>query len=165
INVGVDVRGFEPKTLEEPLGARFWASLDEMLAHVDIVRLHVPASATTRNIINSARISLMKPQAFLVNLARPELVDEDALIAAIEGGRLSGAALDVFDYTSSINSRLLALARAHKVVLTAHMGSATLESRIEMGETVIVNIRAFVDGHTPPNRVLPERPAQLAAEG
>ena len=81
-----------------------------------------------------------------------------ALIEAIENGRLSGAALDVFDYRNEVNPRLLELARNNKVVLTAHMGSATLESRIEMGETVIVNIRAFLDGHTPPNRVLPERP-------
>ena len=157
LEINYFARERKPKAVEEALGARYWDRLEDMLAEVDIVTLHVPASASTRHIVNRQRIALMKPQAFLVNLARPELVEEDALIEAIENGRLSGAALDVFDYRNEVNPRLLALARNSKVVLTAHMGSATLESRIEMGETVIVNIRAFLDGHTPPNRVLPER--------
>jgi glyoxylate reductase len=165
LEINYFARDRKSPALEDPIEARFWPSLDEMLAHVDIVTLHTPASPTTRHIINAERIARMKRHAFLVNLARPELVEEDALISAIEEGRLSGAALDVFDYETSINPRLLALARNHKVVLTAHMGSATLESRIEMGETVIVNIRAFIDGHTPPNRVLPERPPPLEAAG
>ena len=89
-----------------------------------------------------------------------ELIDEPAMISRIEDGLLAGAALDVFDSRAGINPRLLALARANKVLLTAHMASATLEARIEMGETVIVNIRAFIDGHQPPHRVLPEARAR-----
>ncbi len=92
----------------------------------------------------------------MVNVSRPELLDEEALLAAIENGQLSGAALDVFDNRQGINPRLLALAEANKVVLTGHMASATLEARIEMGESVIVNIRTFMDGHQPPHRVLPD---------
>ncbi len=127
-----------------------------MLANVDIVTLHTPATRATSHLINRDNIQLMKPDAILVNLARPNLIDEDALIDAIESGKIGGAALDVFEHHKSINPALLELARAHKVVLTAHMGSATLESRIEMGETVLVNIRTYLDGHQPPHRVLPD---------
>jgi glyoxylate reductase len=95
-----------------------------------------------------------------VNVSRPELIDEAALVEALEGGRLSGAALDVFESSTGISPRLLELARTHKVLLTPHMASATLEARLEMGDTVIVNIRAFVDGHQPPHRVLPETRAR-----
>ena len=102
----------------------------------------------------------MKPEAFVVNVSRPELVDEEALVDAIAAGRLSGAALDVFENRQGISPKLLELARNHKIVLTAHMASATLEARLEMGDTVIVNIRAFVDGHQPPHRVLPETRAR-----
>jgi glyoxylate reductase len=102
----------------------------------------------------------MKPGAFLVNVSRPELIDEEALVDAISDGQLAGAALDVFENRNGISPRLLELARQHRIVLTAHMASATLEARIEMGETVIVNIRAFVDGHQPPHRVLPETRAR-----
>ncbi|NOZ33524.1 MAG: D-glycerate dehydrogenase [Alphaproteobacteria bacterium] len=144
-----------PEAVEAPLEARFWPDLDEMLAEVDIVTLHVPATPDTTRLIHAGRLALMKSDAYLVNVSRPELVDETALIAAIEGGRLSGAALDVFEHAPGVNPRLLALARDHKVVLTAHMSSATLESRIEMGEMVIVNIRVFRDGHRPPQQILP----------
>jgi glyoxylate reductase len=91
-----------------------------------------------------------------VNVSRPELIEEPALIDAIESGHLSGAALDVFENRHGVDPRLLELARQHRIVLTAHMASATLEARLEMGDTVIVNIRAFIDGHQPPHRVLPE---------
>jgi glyoxylate reductase len=104
----------------------------------------------------------MRRDAWVVNVSRSELVDEAALIAGIESGHLSGAALDVFENRAGVDPRLLQLARDHKVVLTAHMASATLEARLEMGETVIVNIRAFVDGAHPPHRVLPESRSKLA---
>ena len=122
--------------------------------------LHTPLTRDTHHILSRARIGRMKPDAFVVNVSRPELIDEDALVEAISEGRLSGAALDVFENRNGISPQLLELARAHKIVLTAHMASATLEARIEMGETVIVNIRAFVDGHQPPHRVLPETRAR-----
>jgi glyoxylate reductase len=158
-------RNRRPPAVEEPLEATYWASLDDMLAEVDIVSLHTPHTRDTFHILDKARIGRMRPDAFVVNVSRSELIDEEALIAAIESGHLSGAALDVFENRAGINPRLLELARANKVVLTAHMASATLESRIEMGEAVIVNIRAFVDGHQPPHRVLPEGTARKVARG
>ena len=157
---GLDVhyccRTRKPPQVEESVDATWWESLDEMLAHVDIVSLHTPHTRDTFNILSADRLRQMKPGAFLVNISRPELVDEAMLAELVETGHLSGAALDVFERGRGVNPRLLELARANKVILTPHMGSATLEARIETGETVIVNIRTFLDGHTPPHRVLPE---------
>lgn len=142
--------------IEESLGATYWASLDEMVEHVDIISLHTPHTRDTVDILSAERMKRLKPGAFVVNISRPELVDEDGLADLVASGHLSGAALDVFEHKKGANPKLLELARADKVMLTPHMGSATLEARIEMGETVIVNIRTFLDGHTPPHRVLPE---------
>jgi glyoxylate reductase len=149
-------RSRRPPAIETPLEATYWADLDAMLAAVDIVSLHTPHTRETFHLLSAERLAAMKPGSFVVNVSRPELLDEAALVAEIEAGHLSGAALDVFENKHGINPRLLALAEANKVVLTAHMASATLEARVEMGETVIVNIRAFMDGHQPPHRVLPE---------
>jgi glyoxylate reductase len=146
--------------LEERLEAQYHDDFDEMAGLVDILSLHTPLTRDTHHILSRARIGRMKPEAFVVNVSRPELIEEAALIDAIATGHLSGAALDVFDNAGGIDPRLLELARAHKVVLTPHMASATLEARLEMGDTVIVNIRAFVDGHQPPHRVLPETRAR-----
>jgi glyoxylate reductase len=161
---GLDIhyysRNRRPPQLEERLEAKFHDTLDDMLGVVDIVSLHTPLTRDTHHILNRKRIGLMKPDAYVVNVSRPELIDEEALVGAIAAGRLEGAALDVFENRNGINARLLELARQHRIVLTAHMASATLEARIEMGETVIVNIRAFVDGHQPPHRVLPETRAR-----
>jgi glyoxylate reductase len=160
---GLDIhyhsRERRPPAVEDPLEATFWPSLDGMLENVDIVSLHTPHTRDTFQILSRERLERMREGAFLVNLSRPELVDEDALIELIENGHLSGAGLDVFEHREGVNPRLVQLARDNKVVLTAHMGSATLEARVEMGETVIVNIRAFLDGHKPPHRVLPEQPS------
>jgi glyoxylate reductase len=153
-------RNRRPPQLEERLEATFHDSLDEMLGVVDIVSLHTPLTRDTNHILSRERIGRMRPEAFVVNVSRPELIDEEALVEAINAGRLSGAALDVFENRNGISPWLLQLARSHKIVLTAHMASATLEARIEMGETVIVNIRAFIDGHQPPHRVLPETRAR-----
>jgi glyoxylate reductase len=149
-------RSRKPPQIEEPLGATYWPSIEEMLEAVDFVSLHTPHTRDTFHILSGARLQRMKKGAVLVNISRPELVDENALADLIETGHLAGAALDVFEHKRGVNPRLLELARAHKLVLTPHMGSATLESRIEMGETVIVNIRTFFDGHPPPHRVLPD---------
>lgn len=151
----------KPPQVEEALGATWWPSIDAMLEAVDIVSLHTPHTRDTFHILSAERLSRMKPGAVLVNISRPELVDENALADLIEIGHLAGAALDVFEHKRGVNPRLLELARAHKLVLTPHMGSATLESRIEMGETVIVNIRTFLDGHQPPHRVLPDAKSPL----
>ncbi len=146
----------KPPQIEETLGAVWWDSIDAMVEAVDIVSLHTPHTRETYGLLSAERLARMKPGAFVVNISRPELVDEDALARLVASGHLSGAALDVFEHKRGVNPRLVELARANKVILTPHMGSATLESRIEMGETVIVNIRTFLDGHTPPHRVLPE---------
>ena len=156
-------RNRRPPAIEEKLEATYWPSLDAMIPEVDIISLHTPHTRDTFHILNAARLRAMRRDAFVVNVSRPELVDEEALVTNIESGHLSGAALDVFENRNGISERLLTLARANKVVLTAHMASATLEARVEMGETVIVNIRAFVDGHQPPHRVLPDGHASRKA--
>ena len=155
---GLDIhyysRSRRPTEIEEALGATFWPSLEEMLARVDIVSVHTPHTKESFNLLNRGRLQLMKRGAFVVNVSRRELIDEQALVALIESGHLSGAGLDVFSHSEGINPALLKLAREHRVVLTPHMASSTLEGRIEMGETVILNIKIFVDGHNPPHRVL-----------
>lgn len=156
LNIHYFSRNRRPPAAENPLEATYWPDLDAMIEAVDIVSLHTPLTRETFHILSAERLKRMKPGSFVVNVSRPELVDEAALMDEIESGHLSGAALDVFENKHGISPRLLALAEANKVVLTAHMASATLEARIEMGETVIVNIRAFMDGHQPPHRVLPE---------
>ena len=155
-------RNRRPPALEDKLGATYHESLDEMVGAVDILSLHTPLSRGTHHILSRERMSRMKPEAFVVNVSRPELIDEEALVEAICAGKLAGAALDVFESRSGISPKLLELARTHRIVLTAHMASATLEARLEMGDTVIVNIRAFIDGHQPPHRVLPEARAARA---
>lgn len=162
LNIHYFSRHRRPPQIEETLGATYWESLDDMVGEVDIVSLHTPLSRSTHHILNAARLAGMRQDAYVVNVSRPELVDEAALIGEIENGHLSGAALDVFESRNGIDPRLLQLARDNKVVLTAHMASATLEARLEMGETVIVNIRAFIDGAQPPHRVLPEGRGKLA---
>jgi glyoxylate reductase len=160
LNIHYFSRNRRPPQIEDKLGATYHDSLDEMIGAVDILSLHTPLTRDTHHILSRDRLGRMKPDAVVVNVSRPELIDEEALVDAIGAGKLSGAALDVFESSTGINPRLLELARSHRVVLTPHMASATLEARLEMGDTVIVNIRAFVDGHQPPHRVLPETRAR-----
>jgi glyoxylate reductase len=162
LNIHYFSRNRRPPAVEEKLEASYWPDLDAMLEAVDIVSLHTPHTRDTYQILDAPRLRRMRQDAIVVNVSRPELIDEAALVEEIENGHLFGAALDVFENRNGINPRLLALADANKVVLTAHMASSTLEARIEMGETVIVNIRAFIDGHQPPHRVLPEHKAPLS---
>jgi glyoxylate reductase len=147
-------RRVSPET-EEQLEATYWDSLDQMLARMDIVTVHCPHTPGTYHLLSARRLKMMKPDSFLINTARGEIVDEVALTKMLDAGELAGAGLDVFEHEPAVNPRLLKLARAHRVVLLPHMGSATHEGRNEMGEKVIVNIRAMMDGHRPPNRVLP----------
>ncbi len=163
LNIHYYSRNRRPSAVETPLGATYWDNLDAMLGEVDIVSLHTPLTRDTANIMSAGRLAQMRRGAFLLNVSRPELLDETALIGELESGRLAGAALDVFDNSHGINPRLLALAEDNRVVLTAHMASATLEARVEMGEAVIVNIRAFMDGHQPPHRLLPDAGLARAA--
>jgi glyoxylate reductase len=141
--------------IEEPLEATYWESLDQMLARMDIISVNCPHTPATYHLLSARRLKLIRPEAYLVNTARGEVIDEKALTQLIEAGRIAGAGLDVFEHEPALNPKLIRLARAGKVVILPHMGSATIEGRIDMGEKVIINIRTFMDGHKPPDRVLP----------
>ena len=144
-----------PAQIEEELAATYWDSLDQMLARMDIISVNCPHTPATFHLLSARRLKLIRPEAYIVNTARGEVIDEGALVRLIEAGEIAGAGLDVFEHEPRVNPRLVKLARAHKVVLLPHMGSATVEGRVDMGEKVIINIKAFMDGHKPPNRVLP----------
>ncbi len=143
--------------IEDELEATYWESLDQMLARMDIISVNCPSTPATFHLLSARRLALLRPSAYLVNTARGDIIDEEALIRMLEDGKLAGAGLDVFEHEPSVNPSLLKLAEAGKVVILPHMGSATIEGRIDMGEKVIINIRAFFDGHRPPDRVLPNR--------
>lgn len=132
--------------------ATWWESLDQMLARVDILSINCPHTPSTFHLLNARRLKLMKPTALVVNTSRGEVLDENALTRALRAGELAGAGLDVYEQGADINPRLRELPN---VVLLPHMGSATVEGRIEMGEKVILNIKTFADGHRPPDQVVP----------
>jgi glyoxylate reductase len=138
--------------LEAELEATYWESLDQMLARMDIVSVNCPHTPGTYHLLSARRLKLMKPTAYIVNTARGEVIDENALTRMLARGELAGAGLDVFEHAPGVNPRLRGLAN---VVLLPHMASATEEGRIEMGEKVIINIKTFIDGHRPPDQVLP----------
>ena len=138
--------------VEEELGVRYWESLDQMVARVDILSINCPHTPSTFHLINARRLGLMKPSAVIVNTSRGEVIDENALTRMLRSGAIAGAGLDVFEHGNEINPRLRELPN---VVLLPHMGSATIEGRIEMGEKVIINIKTFADGHRPPDLVVP----------
>ncbi|MFQ5348102.1 MAG: 2-hydroxyacid dehydrogenase [Rhodothalassiaceae bacterium] len=142
-----------PEPVAAELEARFWDSLDAMLAAVDILSIHCPHTAETHHLLSAERLRLLSPQAILINTARGDIVDEEALIERLESGGLAGAGLDVYENEPRVDPRL---PRLPNVVALPHMGSATEEARIAMGEKVLINIRSFVDGHTPPDRILNE---------
>ncbi len=147
-------RHVAPK-IEQALEATYWESLDQMLARVDIISINCPHTPATYHLLSARRLKLIRPQAYVVNTARGEVIDENALTRMIEAGEIAGAGLDVFEHEPAVNPKLVRLARAGKVVLLPHMGSATVEGRVDMGEKVIINIKTFMDGHRPPDRVLP----------
>jgi glyoxylate reductase len=138
--------------IENELEATYWESLDQMLARMDIVSVNCPHTPATYHLLSARRLALLKPHAYVVNTARGEVIDEAALARMLEKKELAGAGLDVFEHEPAINPKLKKLAN---VVLLPHMGSATLEGRIDMGEKVIINIKTFADGHKPPDRVIP----------
>jgi len=140
-----------PEDVESELEATYWESLDQMLAHMDIVSVNCPHTPATYHLLSARRLRLLQPQAILVNTARGEIVDEEELLRLIETRAIAGAGLDVFEHEPAIDPRLRAL---DNVVLLPHMGSATIEGRLAMGEKVIINIKTFADGHRPPDRVL-----------
>ncbi len=138
--------------IEKELQATYWESLDQMVARMDVLSVNCPATPSTFHLLNARRLKLMKPDAVLVNTSRGEVVDENALTRMLRAGDIAGAGLDVYERGHDINPRLREL---KNVVLLPHMGSATLEGRIEMGEKVIINIKTFDDGHRPPDQVVP----------
>jgi len=141
--------------LEASLEATYWESLDQMLARMDIISVNCPHTPATYHLLSARRLKLMRPEAYVVNTARGEVIDENALARLIEGDEIAGAGLDVFEHEPAVSPKLVKLARSGKVVLLPHLGSATLEGRVDMGEKVIINIKTFMDGHRPPDRVLP----------
>ena len=138
--------------IEKELEATYWENLDDMLPKVDIVSVNCPHTPATYHLMNTARLKLMRSDAYIVNTARGEVIDENALIRALEAGELGGAGLDVFENEPKVSPRLIKLPN---VVSLPHMSSATIEGRVEMGGKVIVNIKTFMDGHRPPDRVIP----------
>ena len=138
--------------IEESLGATYWESLDQMVARMDVMSINCPDTPSAFHLMNARRLKLMKPDAVIVNTSRGEVIDENALTRMLRAGELQGAGLDVYEHGTDINPRLRELTN---VVLLPHMGSATLEGRVEMGEKVIINIKTFEDGHRPPDQVVP----------
>ncbi|NIA72183.1 D-glycerate dehydrogenase [Pelagibius litoralis] len=138
-------------SVEEELEATYWESLDQMLSRMDIISVNCPHTPATFHLLSARRIKLLREEAYIVNTSRGEVVDENALTRALEAGEVAGAGLDVFEHEPAVNPKLL---RLDNVVLLPHMGSATIEGRHAMGEKVIISIKTFVDGHTPPDRVL-----------
>lgn len=136
---------------ERALGARFWPDLDAMIAHVDVLSVNAPYAPETHHLIDARRIALMQPHAVLINAARGALVEEEALIDALETGRIAGAGLDVYPREPEVDPRLVAL---ETVVLLPHLGSATDETRTAMGEKVLANAIAFAEGKELPDRVV-----------
>ena len=138
--------------IEDTLGATYWESLDQMVARMDILSINCPHTPSTFHLMNARRLRLLKPSAVIVNTSRGEVIDENALTRMLRANELAGAGLDVYEHGTDINPRLREL---ENVVLLPHMGSATLEGRVEMGEKVIINIKTFADGHRPPDMVVP----------
>jgi glyoxylate reductase len=138
--------------IEQELEATYWDSLDQMITRMDIVSVNCPHTPATYHLLSARRLKLLKPTAYVVNTARGEVIDENELARLIEAGAIAGAGLDVFEHEPAVNPKLV---MSPRVVALPHMGSATMEGRVDMGEKVIINIKTFMDGHAPPDRVHP----------
>ncbi len=136
---------------EEELDATWWESLDQMLAHMDLITIHCPSTPATFHLLSARRLKLLRPTSYIVNTSRGHAIDEAALATLLEQGSIAGAGLDVYENEPAINPKLLTL---DNVVLLPHMSSATLEGRLDMGEKVLINIQTWADGHMPPDRVI-----------
>ena len=140
------------ENIEKSLSATYWEDLEEMLATVDILVVSASLNQSSLYLLNSKYLGKMKPTAYLVNISRGEIIDQRALVRQLKNGRLGGAGLDVYDSEEVIGSDFKSL---KNVFLLPHMGSSTLEGRIEMGEKVIINIKTYLDGHRPPDQIVP----------
>tara|TARA_Y100001970_G_scaffold294364_1_gene451588 strand:- start:4268 stop:5260 length:993 start_codon:yes stop_codon:yes gene_type:complete len=138
--------------IESSLEATYWESLDQMLARMDFVSIHCPSTPATYHLLSARRLRLIKKDAYVINTSRGHAIDESELMRLLEEGEIAGAGLDVYEHEPIVNPKLLSF---NNVVLLPHIGSATLEGRLDMGEKVLINIQTFIDGHTPPDRVLP----------
>jgi glyoxylate reductase len=141
--------------IEEALEATYWDSLDQMLARMDFISVNCPHTPATYHLLSARRLKHLRPEAIVINTARGEVIDEAALTRMLEAGEIASAGLDVFEHAPAVSEKLIALANAGKVTLLPHLGSATQEGRNDQGEKVIINIKTFMDGHRPPDRVLP----------
>ena len=139
--------------VEQELEATHWESLDQMLARMDVISVNCPHTPATYHLLSARRLKLLQGHAVIVNTSRGEVIDENALTRMLVAGEIGAAGLDVFEHEPAVNPKLVAL---DNVVLLPHMGSATFEGRIDMGEKVLINIKTFIDGHNPPDRVLGE---------
>nr|WP_315456685.1 D-glycerate dehydrogenase [uncultured Sphingorhabdus sp.] len=151
LNIIYNKRSRLPASVEDELGITFEPDLDRLVSRSDIISLHCPLTSETDKIINTRRIAMMKPDAYIINSSRGELIDEDALIDALQDGRIAGAGLDVYTHEPAVDSRFFGIPN---VVLLPHLGSATFEGREASGARVITNIRVWADGHRPPDQVL-----------
>ncbi len=140
-----------PTNIEDLYEATYWNSLDEMIKRMDIISVNCPLTKETKGLMSEKRLRLMTPDAYIINTSRSEIIDEKALFDLLKNNKIAGAGLDVFRRQENGNSKLL---EAPNTILIPHLGSATIEGRIEMGEKVIVNIKTFIDGHNPPNRII-----------
>ena len=141
--------------VEEQLDATYWDSLDQMLARMDIVSVNCPHTPGTYHLLSARRLKLLRPDAYVVNTARGEVIDENALTRMLEADEIAGAGLDVFEHEPAVNPKLVKLASTGKVVLLPHIGSATLEGRTDLGETDILTITTLMSVHCPPDRDVP----------
>jgi glyoxylate reductase len=144
-------RRLRPET-EAEFNATYWDSLDQMVSRMDVISVNCPHTPSTFHLLNARRLKMLKPTAVIVNTSRGEVIDENALVRGLKAGEIAGAGLDVFEHGSELNPDLVAMPN---VMMLPHMGSATIEGRIEMGEKVIINIKTFADGHRPPDLVVP----------
>ncbi len=136
---------------EAELEATWWQSLDQMLAHMDFISIHCPSTPATYHLLSARRLGLLRPQAYVINTSRGHAIDEAALVRLLEAGKIAGAGLDVYENEPLVTPKLLTL---DNVVALPHIGSATIEGRLDMGEKVLINIQTFADGHKPPDRVI-----------
>ena len=140
------------ENIEKSLSAKYWENLEEMLAAVDILVVSASLNPSSLYLLNAKYLGKMKQSAYIVNISRGEIIDQKALVKQLKNGLLGGAGLDVYDSEEVIGSDFKSL---KNVFLLPHMGSSTLEGRIEMGEKVIINIKTYLDGHRPPDQIVP----------
>jgi glyoxylate reductase len=138
--------------IADELGATYWDDLDQMLSRMDVISINCPGGQSTYHLLSAERLSKLQPHALLVNTARGQIVDEQALAAMLRNGRIAGVGLDVYEREPAINPELIGLPNA---ILLPHMASSTIEARTDMGDRVILNVKTFQDGHRPPDRVIP----------